>query len=280
NETVIDHEGDEGDRVDGRNLISEAKAAGVSVATNTAEFNAIDLGASTKILGLFESSHVKYEHDRQVEMEDEPSLMEMTKMAIEFLSKDEDGFYLIVEAGRVDHASHAGNLHRTFVDGVAYQEAVKYAMEALGDDTLIISTADHGHAIAYNGYCGRGSPVTGLCMEIDPAGEETTGVPLLASDKLPFTVISVGNGPGSLVDPEGPNYINKMTLMRPNVTQEEATSPDYIQQATVPLSSETHSGTDVAIYAQGPWAHLFTGTVEQSFIYHVMKTALMGMPMV
>ncbi|CAN0099097.1 unnamed protein product, partial [Discosporangium mesarthrocarpum] len=238
-ETVIDHEGDEGDRVDGRNLISEAKAAGVSVATNTAEFNAIDLGTSTKILGLFESSYLKYEHDRQVEMEDGPSIVEMTKAAIDFLSKNEDGFYLMVEAGRVDHANHAGNLHRTFVDSFAYQQAVSYAMKNTNrKDTLIISTADHSHSIAFNGYCGRGSPVTGLCMGIDPAGEETTGVPLLASDDLPFTVISVGNGPGSI----GVNKIDDVTHMRPNVTQEEAMKPDYIQQANVPLSSETHSG--------------------------------------
>ena len=66
-------------------------------------------------------------------------------------------------------------------------------------DTLIISTADHGHAIAYHGYCGRGSPVTGLCMTIDESGTEHTGVPNYAADGLPYTVISVGNGPGSIL---------------------------------------------------------------------------------
>ena len=37
--------------------------------------------------------------------------------------------------------------------------------------------------------------------------------------------------------------------------------------------SETHSGDDVGIYAQGPWAHLFDGVVEQNLIYHVMAHA-------
>lgn len=65
-------------------------------------------------------------------------------------------------------------------------------------ETLIISTADHGHAIAFNGYCGRGSPVTGLCMEIDPEGTMHAGVPNFASDGSTYTVVSVGNGPGSV----------------------------------------------------------------------------------
>ena len=87
-----------------------------------------------------------------------------------------------------------------FLDGIAYQEAVQYAMDNTNSgDTLIISTADHGHAIAYNGYCGRGSPVTGLCMTIDQSGTEHTGVPKYAADGLPYTVISVGNGPGSIL---------------------------------------------------------------------------------
>ncbi|CTQ34635.1 Alkaline phosphatase [Jannaschia rubra] len=61
---------------------------------------------------------------------------------------------------------------------------------------------------------------------------------------------------------------------RPVLTQEQAQDPDYLQQATLPLSSETHSPVDVAIYASGPWAHLFDGTVEQSYVYHVMKHAV------
>lgn len=67
-----------------------------------------------KVLGLFTASHLSYDHDRLTEGEgDEPSIMEMTKAAIDFLSTNHDGYYLMVEAGRVDHATHAGNMHRT-----------------------------------------------------------------------------------------------------------------------------------------------------------------------
>jgi alkaline phosphatase len=48
---------------------------------------------------------------------------------------------------------------------------------------------------------------------------------------------------------------------------------NYKFPATVPLSSETHGGDDVAVFARGPWSHLYAGSFEQSFIPHVMAYA-------
>ena len=88
----------------------------------------------------------------------------------------------------------------SFQDGVAYQDAVAYAMNSTDpEETLILSTADHGHTIAMNGYCGRGSPVTGLCYQIDPDGTEHLSTPNYGTDGATYTVISVGNGPGSIL---------------------------------------------------------------------------------
>ena len=55
---------------------------------------------------------------------------------------------------------------------------------------------------------------------------------------------------------------------------EEATDPDFIQQSLVPLPSETHGGEDLGIYAIGPWSHLFQGTVEENYTFHVMDIRL------
>ena len=103
-------DGGKGRRIDGRNLIEEAQAAGAQYAYDTASFNALKLDGSTPVLGLFEDSHMKYEYDRADD--DEPSLTDLTKAAIEQLSQNGGGFYLEVEAGRVDHANHAGNAYR------------------------------------------------------------------------------------------------------------------------------------------------------------------------
>ncbi|KAA9005956.1 alkaline phosphatase [Histidinibacterium aquaticum] len=280
---------DGGRRTDGVNLVERATGLGAQWATNTEEFEGLTLDGETPILALFEDSHMQYEYDRT----DEPSISEMTAAAIEYLSQNEEGYFLEVEAGRVDHASHAGNLFRTLTDGAAFMEAVATADEMTDDsDTLIIVTADHEHALAFNGYCGRGSDITGLCYGIAQEGIEHTDEPNLGSDGLPYTVAGFLNGAGSVLveqlpeegETEAPTETETgeaspeesapiYSGSRSELTQEEATDPDYLQQALIPMSSETHSGEDVAVYAKGPFAHLFDGTIEQNVIFHVMNHA-------
>lgn len=264
----VDDEGKEGRRTDGRNLIAEIEALGGQYVWNDEGFDALAAGGNGPILGLFEASHMMYEFDRT----GEPSLAEMTAAAIERLSANEEGYFLSIEAGRVDHANHGGNLHRVLTDGVAFAEAVQMAMDMTdASETLIIVTADHEHAITFNGYCGRGSDITGLCMKINNNGVEHTGEANLAADGKPYTVAGYLNGAGSVLTAQaGGEYFGS----RPSVTNEEAMDPDYLQQALVPMSSETHTGSDVAVYAHGPFAHLIGGTIEQNVIFHVMHHAM------
>ena len=260
------HAGEGGRRKDGQDLIEMAKGMGAQYAEDQVGFDALTLDGAP-ILGLFENSHMMYEADRA----DEPSLAEMTEAAIKALmaSGGDAGFFLSIEAGRVDHANHAGNLARVVADQKAFADAVAMA-DALTDDgdTLIIVTADHEHAIAFNGYCGRGSDILGLCMGIDGAGVAHTGEPLMAKDGKPYTVAGYLNGAGSVLRED-----QDWTGARPELTQELATDLDYPQQSLIPMSSETHSGEDVAVYAKGPWAHLLDGTIEQNVIFHVMHHA-------
>lgn len=260
-----------GNRADGVNLVERATQAGFQYAYDAESLGAATLDGSTPVLGLFSNSDMSYEHDRP---ETEPSLSDLTVAAIEQLQNNEGGFYLEVEAGRVDHASHGGNAYRAFTDGVEFAEAVAIADEMTDDaNTLIIVTADHEHAIFFNGYCGRGTPITGLCYEIAPGQVEHSDELALAADGLPYTVVGYGNGAGSvLVEQEDGTYSGA----RPELTQEDATDPDYLQQALIPMSSETHSGVDVALWAKGPWAHLFGGTMDQEMIFHVMNHAAFG----
>ncbi|MGX1305844.1 alkaline phosphatase [Amorphus suaedae] len=268
---VKDDEGKGGKRKDGKNLVQAAKDAGIQYAWNTETVNGLDLDGKTPVLALLESSHMKYEVDRTDA--DEPSLTDMTKAAIEYLSKNEGGYYLEIESGRVDHANHDGNVFRALTDGVEFAKAVAAADEMTNDeDTLLIVTADHEHAIAFNGYCGRGSAINGLCMGVAREGIKNTGEPELAADGKPYTVVGYLNGVGSVLKQEGNDY----TGSRPELTQDAALDKDYIQQALIPMSSETHSGEDVAVFAKGPWAHLFDGMIEQNYIFHVMNYAANG----
>ncbi|WP_373354201.1 alkaline phosphatase [Pseudoroseicyclus sp. CXY001] len=261
-------EGYTGVRADGRDMISEITEMGGQFAWNAETLEGLTPSLETgPILGFFENSHMEYEADRS----DEPSIAEMTAFAIETLSQNEGGFYLEVEGGRVDHANHGGNLARAVADGVAFAEAVQMAIDMTdASETLIIVTADHEHAIAFNGYCGRGSDILGLCLDVNTQGVEGTE-PLLAADGKPYTVAGYLNGAGSVITEQEDGT---WSGARPDLTEEEATDLDYLQQALVPMGSETHSGEDVAIWANGPWAHLVNGTMEQNEIFHVINHAI------
>lgn len=246
-----------GKRKDGRNLIEEwqAKYSDGQFVYDFDGFDNIKVNDKTRVLGLFEPSHMQYEADRKVENK-EPSLAQMTDKAIDILSQDKDGYVLMVEAGRIDHAHHAGNAARALEDTLAYDEAIKVALEKTDPkETLIIVTADHAHTMIMNGYAQRGNPILGLSKQKDKFNEDTNG--------NTYTTIVYGNGPGAVND----------KAPRPAVTQDEALKLDYLQQSLISLGSETHSGEDVAIFAQGPQAWLFQGAVEQNYIFHVIDDA-------
>lgn len=261
-----------GRRTDGRDLTAEwtAKSNNNVYVFDKAGFDAIDVASGAKVLGLFEMSHMEYEADRAKDAAGEPSLAEMTAMAIDRLSQNGEGFVLMVEGGRVDHAHHAGNAARALEDALAFDAAVKVALEKTSrEDTLIISTADHSHTMTMNGYPVRGNPILGKVINVDGEAE-------LAGDGMPYTTLQYANGPGAYFPPVGKDEDKTKAQpagVRPDLTDVDTTTVDYLQPAAIPMSSETHAGDDVAVYAWGPYAHLFHGTVEQNYIFHVMSHA-------
>ena len=261
-----------GRRKDGRNLVAEwqSKSDHHQYVWDLESFNAAPVDDQTRLLGLFEPSHMEYELDRTAKPPNEPSLAAMTEKAIAMLSARRGGYFLMVEAGRVDHAHHRGNARRALHDTQAFAEAIKVAMDKTkARDTLIIVTADHGHTMSFGGYPGRGNNILGLVRS--PYSTDEDGEPGLtkARDGKPYTTLTYGNGPGAVVATK-----DQFTDGRPALTDEIVAKRDYQQQATIPLGSETHGGQDVTIYARGPQAYLFGGIVEQSYIFHVIEKAL------
>ncbi|KAM7339646.1 hypothetical protein ACRRTK_000261 [Alexandromys fortis] len=181
----------------------------------------------------------------------DPSLVEMTEVAVRMLSRNPRGFYLFVEGGRIDHGHHEGRAYRALTEAVVFDSAIEKADQLTSEqDTMILVTADHSHVFSFGGYTLRGTSIFGL-------------VPFKALDGKSFTSILYGNGPGYKLQ----------NGARADVTEEESSNPTYQQQAAVPLYGETHSGEDVAIFARGPQAHLVHGVQEQNYIAHVMAFA-------
>jgi len=245
-----------GRRKDGRNIPQEWTALSDKAAyvSNAAELAAVDTSKTDKLLGLFSKSHMSFAAE---EAADEPTLADMTEKAIQMLSKNEDGFYLMVEAGRIDHGHHAGTANLALQDTVALSEAVKRTLSLVDtEETLIIVTADHSHVFTMAGYPNRGNPILGLVR--GPGGAEEL---MLGDDGKPYTTVGYQNGPGAVKGE------------RPHLTDEMVHDPKFKQQSLMPRSSETHGGEDVAAFAIGPWSHLVTGTMEQNVIFHVMDHA-------
>jgi alkaline phosphatase len=252
-----------GRRRDGRDLTETwASAAGSAYVWNKAQFDAIAASSTDRLLGLFERSHMEYEADRAADAGGEPSIAELTLKAIEILSKNERGFFLMVEGGRIDHAHHAGNAHRALTDTIAFSDAVRVAQDRTSaKDTLILATADHSHVFTIAGYPTRGNDILGKVISNDNRGFPESDYSLDANG-LPYTTVSYANGPGYR---QG---------ARPDLTDVDTTAVNFLQEAAVPLSSETHAGEDVALYATGPSSQLVRGSQEQTLSFYVMARAL------
>jgi alkaline phosphatase len=264
--------GKTGERTDKRDLTREwvSKDNNHVVVYDKAGFDNVDIKSGAKILGLFERSHMKYEADRAKDTKGEPSLAEMTKIAIERLAQDTDGYVLMIEGGRIDHAEHEGRAGIALGETLAFNEAVKMVISMTNpDDTLVIVTADHSHTMTIAGYPKRDNPILGVVVDVD-------GKKILAADGKPYTTLGFANGPGAIFPVLKEGEIAAAALpagVRPDLSDVDTEAADFLQQSGVPLGSETHGGEDVSIYASGPQAYLFGGTVDENYIYHVMAKA-------
>lgn len=136
-----------GSRTDGENLVDVLVERGYQMPTTAAE---LDLLTSGRAWGMFASSHMMPNLDRQYRLSQgepitEPSLAEMTAKAIELLSQDPDGFFLFVEASQVDWAGHGNDPIYHLHDFLAFDDAVRVALEFAKQDgeTMVLGAADH-----------------------------------------------------------------------------------------------------------------------------------------
>lgn len=220
-----------------------------------------------QVLGLFAPSHMTYVAELTDEST-EPSLSQMTAKAIDLLSANDDGYFLLVEGGRIDHGHHEGKPGYAMLEAQEFNRAVQTALEKIDlADTLVLVTADHSHVFTMGGYATRGNPILGLVVGNDKSGEPNPE-PTLAADGQPYATLAYANGPGA---------VTEMPRPRPE------TGIDALAQSLVPTSGknidgsvtidETHGGEDVALYAIGPGSDKVRGVIEQNLIFEIMMNA-------
>ncbi len=133
-------------REDAVNRVEELTGQGYAIASDSSSLREAATHA-TKLLGMFSAGHLPSVIDRQnLDAPNVPTLAEMTGAALDILSRHDEGFFLLVEGGRIDfggHANDAGTMLHEILDlDAAVGRALEYQQRHPG--TLVLVTGDHG----------------------------------------------------------------------------------------------------------------------------------------
>lgn len=136
-------------REDKKNVYKEYETKGYKVVKSRNQL--MNSGTDKPLLGVFDHDGLPYTIDRNSSkelQEQTPTLAEMAQKAIDCMKSHSKGFVLQIEAGKVDWAAHANDISALIHDQIAFDEAVKVAMDFAEKDknTLVIITTDHGNA--------------------------------------------------------------------------------------------------------------------------------------
>ncbi len=121
---------------------ADAIQAGYTVVKDSAQLKALDTEKVARVLGQFGDGPLPYEKDGLGNL---PHLSEIVAAALNLLDNDPDGFFMMVESGKIDHSGHENNIEKNVRETAEFSRTVQAALDwAKGrKDTLIIVTADH-----------------------------------------------------------------------------------------------------------------------------------------
>ena len=190
----------------------------------------------TRVIGTFATRALPYVIDRDAPDEPKaPTLTQMTKRAIERLSRDGSAFFLMVEGGRIDHAGHLNDAAALLGELREFDDALRVALDhqAANPDTLVLVTADH---------------------ETGGAALAATGMEKITLEHL-ATLGKVQNSMEynpKLADENPIAYKQYVGLQGPAARARST-------QWSVQFSSTGHSGTPISLFAIGPGQEQFRG---------------------
>jgi alkaline phosphatase len=268
-------------RTDERNLIREAEQAGYRVVETSGELDSVKNG---RVLGLFSSGNMAYELERKNTKQ--PSLAAMADKTFTLLEKNPNGFFAMIEGGRIDHAAHWNDVAGVIHDSLAFDEAVCVAMDfqRRHPDTLLIVTSDHetgGMALIGNS---KTSPATGNYVGID----------LQALSKIK---ISMETLIAKLGTPKSPKKIKDLVAQELGIELTDAEAKivfeDRIRKLDpynysvakyahslafvlrpyfrVGFGTSTHTASPLFVFGAGPNSSKLEGFLHNTDIFHIMK---------
>jgi alkaline phosphatase len=248
-----------GRRKDGRDLLADAERKGATLVESPAEL----LGElKLPIIGLFTPDNMSYDIDRGPRAE--PSLAEMSRRALELLAKDPDGFFLMIEGSRIDHAGHSNDPAAHVRDVIAYDQAVRVVLDIARRDgrTLVISVADHETGgLALGGGGNPESPETAFLRGVQASAERIAS--RIAGGEDAAAILRELAGIETLTAEERARLQALHDENRHAL--ESAVAAILSKRAGVTWSTNGHTATDVTLHAFGP-ADRFQGVLENDEI--------------
>jgi alkaline phosphatase len=297
-------------RRDESDFVAQFRAAGYSVALTGPEMvSAAKDPGTTKLLGLFTLGNMDGALDRKFlkggtvgKFPEQPDLTEQVGAALEVLSKNPSGFFLMVESGMIDKYTHLLDMERAVYDTIMLDNAVRLARDwaaAHGDDTLILVIADHNHPI-------------GLLGTIDDDMTKDTAAPLRERvrvyERAGFPNYPAPNAEGypervdvsrrlALFSASLPDHYETLRPKLDNPNEPTVAGKDantYVaneRYKSVPgaalrlgnlpamINADVHSGEDVILTATGPGSERVRGQMENTEVFRVIAEALgLGSP--
>lgn len=233
---------------------------------------------ATRLIGLFHPTYMSFKIDKQHLKNNEPSLMEMTDAGLTVLSKTNNGFFLMVEGGRIDHAAHSGDVTSVWKETIEFDETVKKVVRwaEARQDTLVVVLADHetmGMAVSepinFKGLQSVNASAAYMANEFRK-NNQTANVKTIFKkyanidltdmqiNQLKKDVTNAGRGiyPQQVIDWEiGYLIANhyKVALMSRHLRTESKTTSG-------------HTGNMVPIFAYGPQSQRFEGVLQNTDI--------------
>ena len=232
-----------------------------------------------KVFAALTKSHMPYEVDRANSKDHIPSLADMTKKGIEVLSKNRKGFFMMVEAGRIDHAAHANDATSVIHDTLALDAAVKEAYEFYEKhprETLILVVGDHetgGLGLGYGkNYFLNLEALEDVKVSVDDVLQKKYD----GNREAYFGFISEKMGLTDLTDKEKASIVNAMDTEDNGKYEKKlfggytptsiATAHVLAKRANMMFTTYAHTGTQIPLSAVGKGAKEFAGFIDNTEI--------------
>jgi alkaline phosphatase len=295
----------EGKRGDDKDYVAAFRNAGYAYAPTAAEMTAAaKASGTTRLLGLFHTKNMDGVLDRRFlkrgtvsKFPNQPDLTEQVSAAIEVLSRNPQGFLLMVESGLIDKYTHVLDMERAVYDTIMLDDAVKLARgwaEARGNDTLIMVLADHNHPISLVGTIDDDMATTPNVPLRERVGTYAKAAfpnyPAPDKDGYPARVdvsrrlaIFSASSPDyyetfrpKLDDPNAPTVAGKEPKTFEANERYRATPGAMLRLGNLPkyMNASVHSGEDVILTASGPGSERVHGQLDNTEVFRVMAEAL------